>query len=38
MPFRTVIFNLAITAALLLVIVLGGILLRERKLWLWPKR
>jgi endonuclease YncB( thermonuclease family) len=31
MPFRTVIFNLAITAALLLVIVLGGILLRERK-------
>jgi endonuclease YncB( thermonuclease family) len=31
MPFRTVIFNLAITAALLLVIVLGGILLRERR-------
>lgn len=31
MPFRTVIFNLAITAALLLVVVLGGILLRERK-------
>jgi hypothetical protein len=31
MPFRTAIMNLAITAALVLVIVLGGILFRQKK-------